>query len=278
MLISLVQTSQDRRKELIFFVESLNAQERVKLKDIQLIFIDQGENRDIFDKLDKRIELTYIKTKHCSLSHARNIGLKYVKGQYIGFPDDDCWYEPETLKLVLQYLQQGKYQGVTGKGTNENGIPTSIFPNSSSELTVEKRCAAISYTIFLKFCPDIKFDEIMGVGSPYNIGAGEETDYLLMHMEKYKYRIFYDPLISIHHPTSNIYDKKTILSRSYSYARGAGYLMQKHKFSIAYKIKQFVRPIGGMIIHILKGDYFSFRKSYLIFKGRLEGYFFRIKK
>lgn len=274
-MISLVQTSQNRVKELLRYVESLNAQENIDFSKIQLIFVDQGDCKEAFKNLNPQIHFVYIKYKPSSLSHARNVGLGYVKGEYIAFPDDDCWYEKDTLFRILQYLEGGSYQGVSGKGTNEKSELTSIFPKKAALLTAQKRCAAISYTLFFKYDSSLIFDEDMGVGSPYNIGAGEETDYLLSLMEKRNYRIYYDPSIIIHHPTSDIYDKDSILKRSYSYARGAGYLMQKHSFPISYKIKQFIRPLGGIIVHFLKFDFFACHKSYLILKGRLEGYNWR---
>lgn len=274
-MLSLIQTSQNRRKELLRFIDSLNNQENIDFSNIQLIFLDQDSNKELFDCLNSKVDFTYIQIPPSSLSHARNIGLKYVKGEYIAFPDDDCWYEKNTICQVVKLLESGKYQGITGKGTDEKGELTSIFPQKASLLTRQKRCAAISYTLFLKYDASILFDENMGVGSPYGIGAGEETDYLLSLMEKRNYRIYYDPSIIIHHPTSDIYDKDSILKRSYSYARGAGYLMQKHSFPISYKIKQFIRPLGGIIIHFLKFDFFACHKSYLILKGRLEGYNWR---
>lgn len=120
-MISLIQTSQNRKEELKRFVNSINKLKGINFSDIQLIFIDQEDNKEIFENLNSNILFTYIKYHHCSLSHARNIGLKYVKGDYVGFPDDDCWYEPDTLSRVLNYLESGKYQGITGKGTNEKG-------------------------------------------------------------------------------------------------------------------------------------------------------------
>ena len=275
-MISLIQTSQTRKEELKRFVNSINKLKGINFSDIQLIFIDQEDNKEIFENLNSNILFTYIKYHHCSLSHARNIGLKYVKGDYVGFPDDDCWYEPDTLSRVLNYLESGKYQGITGKGTNEKGELTSIFPNTAAELTITKRCAAISYTIFFKYCPNLQFDEIMGVGSSYNIGSGEETDYLLTLMEKYSYKIYYDPNISIHHPTDSIYDKNIILKRIYSYARGSGYLTRKHSFSIFYFLKQILRPSIGLIVNFFKMDFFSCHKSFLNIKGRIEGYFFKL--
>ena len=272
MMLSLVQTSQNRRQELIRFINSLNNQISIDLSQIQLIFIDQGDNLDLFGKLNPQIKFDYIKYHLCSLSHARNIGLCHVTGEFIGFPDDDCWYESDTLCRVLEYLKDGTYQGITGMGTDENGKLTSVFPNQAAQLTITNRCAAISYTVFFKFDKNIKFDEDMGVGSPFNIGAGEETDYLLSLMEQRMYKVFYDPAISIHHPTNDIYDKSSVLRKSYSYARGAGYLIKKHRFPLLYILKQYVRPFGGIIVNFFKMDMFSCKKSFLILKGRIEGY------
>lgn len=277
--LSLVQTSQNRQMELERFVKNLNNQVNIDFSNIQLIFIDQGENRNVFDKLNSQIEFQYIKSNRCSLSHARNIGLEYVKGIYVGFPDDDCWYEPETLKKVLAILEKGEYQGVTGKGTNENGELTSVFPSKASELTKTKRCAAISYTIFLKFNNAICFDENIGVGSPYNLGSGEETDYLLTLMEKYNYRIIYNPDLCIHHPTTRqVLDEKNANMKTYSYARGAGYLMKKHNFPLSYKLRMFGRPLAGLFVNLIMFRKYEFNKSWYNFKGRIEGYMFNLKE
>ena len=49
-MLSLVQTSQNRRQELIRFINSLNKQIGIDFSQIQLIFIDQGDNLDLFGK------------------------------------------------------------------------------------------------------------------------------------------------------------------------------------------------------------------------------------
>ena len=275
--LSLVQTSQDRGLELKRFVDSFNRQTNIDFKEIQLIFYDQGDNREIFDSLNQQAKFDYIKGNRCSLSKARNLCLPYVKGKFIAFPDDDCWYETDTLSEALKILKKGEYDGVTGKGMNENGVLTSIFPDKSATLTRERRCGAISYTLFFKFCPEMRFDEAIGVGSPYNIGAGEETDYLLSLMEKYDYRVYYDSELIIHHPILSESDnKERLLNKCYSYARGSGFLMQKHKFSLRYKLRMFIRPLIGMIVYLLKGNLFLFKRSYYNLRGRWEGYYFKI--
>ncbi|MCQ2588780.1 MAG: glycosyltransferase family 2 protein, partial [Treponema sp.] len=233
--------------------------------------------KSAFDNLNPLIKFTYVKTEHCSLSHARNLGLPLVEGEYVCFPDDDCWYEPDTLKKALEILQDGVYQIISGMGTNEKGIPTSIFPQNSSEITSEKRCAAISYTMFFKYMGTVFFDENMGVGSPYNLGAGEETDYMLTLMETHSYKAYYDVSLVVHHPVqTDVYGKQHMLNKFYSYSRGAGYLIKKHRFSKKYVFFQYFRPFGGIVVNLLKFRIYDAKKSYSILKGKMEGFTFRI--
>ena len=277
MILSLIQTSQNRNKELARFVDSLNKQQDVDFAQLQLIFIDQGDNKDVFEQLNQQITFTYVKTEKCSLSHARNLGLPLVQGEYVGFPDDDCWYEPNTIIEALNILRKGEYQAVSGKGTNENGLLTSAFPEMPAKITSTNRCAAISYTMFFKYEKNVLFDENMGVGSPFNIGAGEETDYMLHLMEQYDFKVFYEPEIVVHHPKqSDVYDKEFMLKKYYSYSRGAGYLIKKHSFSFFYKLCQFGRPLCGIFVNLLMMRVYEARRSYYMFKGKLEGFLFVI--
>ena len=277
--VSLIQTSQNRRYELKRFIVSLASQAYIDLKEVQLIFIDQEDNKDIIEPIGELVDLKIIKSSHCSLSHARNLGLPFVKGEIVGFPDDDCWYEIDTLKKVIDFFEKNKkYSGLTGKGLNENDILTHVCPIAPQEVTSEKRCAAISYTMFFRYCKDVRFNEDIGVGSPYNLGAGEETDYMLQLMEQQKFRIYYAPSIIVRHPALIDYpDKSMLLKKTYSYSRGAGYLMKLHNFSLTYYVRSFLRPLGGIIIYALKFDLYKVKKYTLVIKGLLEGFCFTKK-
>lgn len=277
--ISLIQTSQNRRNELTRFVNSLTVQKNIDFNRIQLIFVDQENNGDIFKPLDGIVELKIIKTEHCSLSHARNLALPFVKGDVVCFPDDDCWYEADTLYKVICFFEfHPEYDGVSGIGLNENNILTHVFPAKAQGITSENRCAAISYTMFYRFQDAVRFNEDIGVGSSYNLGAGEETDYMLNLMEKYNYKMFYDPNIVVHHPApSDCCDKKGMLKKRYSYSRGAGYLMRLHKFSVRYCVRSFIRPFGGACIYCLRGDFYKMKMYMYIIKGLIEGYYFKKK-
>lgn len=276
--LTLIQTSQNRRYELERFLFSLEKQKNVQLCELQYIFVDQGNNADLFGNINKEIDFYYIKTNYCSLSHARNIALPHVKGKYVCFPDDDCWYEDNTIYNVLSFLEvHNEYQGVSGIGYNENGVLTHVFPSQSSIITKENRCAAISYTMFFKYESSIKFDEYLGVGSPLKLGAGEETDYMLQLIEKFDYHFYYNIDIIVHHPASSDYeDKNKLLEKRYLYSRGAGYLMRKHKFSIRYYFRSFYRPFGALILYFFSGDKYKSYNYYLVLKGLLEGFFTKI--
>lgn len=270
-MLSLVQTSRDRRFELKRFLDTLNAQVGIDFKEIQLIFIDQGDNRDIFREINSEIDFEYIKTAPCSLSKARNIGLKYVKGEYVGFPDDDCWYEPDTLSKVFSLLHS-KYDGVVCYGSDENNKPTNSFAQYSQKISKYNRCGALSYTIFLKYLKELSFDENLGVGSAQKFLSGEETDYLLMFLGKSSYEVYYSREIIVHHPSAktDYFDSET--KKMYYYARGYGYLMRKHSFPLRLMMKAFCRPFCSIVVYTICFKFAKANRSWNILKGRLEGY------
>lgn len=276
-MLSLIQTSRDRRSELIRFIASLNSQKDIDFKELQFIFIDQGNNKCCFDELNSDIHFVYVQIIPCSLSHARNIALSYVQGEYVCFPDDDCWYEPDTLSKVLSKLEKG-IDGVIAKGTNEKGELTNTFPNKHQLVSKKDRCGAISYTMFVRYQKQLFFDEYLGIGTQYGLGSGEETDYLLYLLEKYDYTIEYFPDIVVHHPCFVTQMNSQILQKAYLYARGFGYLMRKHKFSFLYIVKKIVKPFGGTVLFFILGKVGRSKYSYNILKGRIEGLFFSRKR
>lgn len=270
-MLSLVQTSRARAFELKRFLDSLNAQVGIDFKDIQLIFIDQGDNREIFRDINSEIDFEYIKTTPCSLSKARNVGLKYVKCEYVGFPDDDCWYEPDTLSKVFSLLH-GKYDGVVCYGSDENNKPTNSFAQYSQKISKYNHCGAISYTIFLKFIKELSFDENLGVGSSHKFLSGEETDYLIKFIENSSSDVFYSRDICVHHPLakSDYFDSET--KKAYYYARGRGYLLRKHSYPFILKFKALCRPVVGILFYSICLKLRKAKRSWNILKGRLDGY------
>lgn len=277
MNITLILTSRDRKTELKRVVDSLNIQNSIDYKKIQLIFVDQEDNKTIFYNLNPRIDFLYIRYHKCSLSEARNQALPYVKNDIICFVDDDAWYDNNTFMTVEQFLDLG-YDGVFGIVQNEKNIHVSVFPSQAQQLSYTNHCGAMSASMFIKFDPSLRFDENIGVGSPYNLGSGEETDYLLTYMEKHPdFNFFFTPEIVVRHPAPKLCADESYFIKNYSYARGFGYVLRKHrKLPLLYKLKQLIRPLGGLIIYSFTNGQKA-KKSFYLLKGRLEGFFYTVR-
>lgn len=79
--------------------------------EFELIVIDDGSKTEIaeyiddFAKRDRRFQVHHI--KNSGVSHARNLGLKFAKGEYVTFCDsDDALKEnflQHSLKICLNY-------------------------------------------------------------------------------------------------------------------------------------------------------------------------------
>lgn len=276
--LAFVQTSQTRRAELERFIDSLIRQKGIDFSDLQYIFVDQGDHRECFVNLPSEIHFCYLQSDPCSLSKARNIGLRQVTSEYVCFPDDDCWYEPDTLRKVLACLTEPGVDGIVGKGTDEQGKPTNAFGKVPAKVTKFRRQGTISYTLFVRFMPDLFFDEHIGVGTTYGLNSGEETDYLLNLLEQYRLNIEYHPEIIVHHPSLQKLSGKHALEKIYTYARGAGYLMKKHRFPVGYVLKELSRPLCGALVYGMSFRFLRANCSFHTFRGRLEGWRFNEKK
>jgi glycosyltransferase involved in cell wall biosynthesis len=77
-------------------------------QDFELIIIDDGSKDDvqsfIRDLIDPRIK--YLETEHLGVSHARNIGIKQAKGNYICFLDSDDYYLSNHLAVLSQKITE----------------------------------------------------------------------------------------------------------------------------------------------------------------------------
>lgn len=272
-MISLIQTSQNRIEDLQRYVNSLNAQENIDFSQIQLIFVDQGNCKEAFKELNPLIRFTYVKYKPSSLSHVRNVGLDLAVGDYVSFPDDDCWYAKDTLSKALEELK--KHDGLLIKATNEKGIPLANFPKDNQSATLFNHCNACSICIFLRFDKNIRFDENIGVGSPYGLASGEETDYLI-HFIKQCQDVVFDKDILIHHPIGKTTFFASDLEKAYKYARGNGYLMKKNHYPLNIVVYSLLRPLVGVVWYLCKFNVLQSKRSFYLLKGRLEGLFFQL--
>ena len=283
MKFSLILCTVDRDKEVEEFLKSLSTQ---TYKNFELIVIDQ--NRDdrvklIVERYRSLFPIKYFNVDFRGLSKARNYGLRYVEGDIVAFPDDDCKYPPNLLETVKELFEEKKdYEIITGISLDEHTKNPSIgrWIDKNSEIKCTNILqTATSFTIFIKFKREeiLFFDEKLGVGSEF--GSAEEMDYLFRLLKKGFKGFYYPEKVYVFHPQKGVsFASKKDRERAYYYGLGLGAFFKKHflkgkNLCLFYPfIRLFlIRPIGGMLLGLLKLDINMFLYYGNVFIGRWNG-------
>lgn len=125
MLVSAIITTHNRRELCKRALESVFSQ---TYPDIECILVDdasdEGPNPEWEE--DQRISYIYIpKSESTGGNHARNVGIKAAKGDYVAFLDDDDYWRPGKTESQVRLLQEKKCKLVTcgiAYEIMENGI------------------------------------------------------------------------------------------------------------------------------------------------------------
>lgn len=81
------------------------------MKDIEIIIVNDGStNTDTLDFLKNLIapQTNVINQKNLGLGGARNTGIKYATGKYIGFLDSDDWVDSNFYERLYNACEQNK--------------------------------------------------------------------------------------------------------------------------------------------------------------------------
>lgn len=270
MIFSLITATVGRVEEIRTLCNSLFQQ---TFKDFELYIVDQNEHRlveSIVNDFKNELVIHYIRNAQKGLSLNRNIALREATGMFIGFPDDDCYYAPDTLEKV--YASFEKDHNALFVATSTYGIKTKQPQHTSLrdklyKQDVLKTC--ISYNIFVRN-NSIMFDERLGVGTYFS--SGEETDYLYAQFKtKRDYGVFCKEA-SVYHPETFLLDSKVELNKIYRYSIGFAAL-QKKDWLVRHDNRAFVvylyylfRAFCGML---LIRNFDKHRKS---FTGKIVGF------
>lgn len=91
-----------------FIKNSLNSALTQMLKDIEVIVINDGgvDIKSIIDGFNDSRVRYFSLDKHLGVSRARNIGIMNAKGKYISYLDDDDFFFPNHLAILVSFLEQ----------------------------------------------------------------------------------------------------------------------------------------------------------------------------
>jgi glycosyltransferase involved in cell wall biosynthesis len=278
MKFSLIMATYGRDTVLLDFFESLKNQDH---GNFELIVVDQNPD-DRVEKICERcswFEIKYFKTDQQNLSHARNIGLKHASGDIIAFPDDDCTYPPDLLsKVNLRFVENPEFAVLTGTQVDTQTRKKVSWSLPAPCIVTKKNMLRTGNSIglFVKAdqAPLIRFDEQFGIGGAF--GSAEESDYRFRLLTS-GLKGYYCPSIEIYHLDDA--SGKASADKYYSYSLGLGAYFKKHLFwgrqwsLIGTCLNLFItRPIGGMLVSLIRLDLSLFARYKAIFMGRLRGF------
>jgi glycosyltransferase involved in cell wall biosynthesis len=263
----LVAATIGRTAELERLLESLRAQTHTGFR---VVVVDQNADDRVEPVIGRSgLDVLHLRSKP-GLSRARNVALAHLTRDVVAFPDDDCTYPPDLLERVARRLEhEPDVDGLTGRGADEAGRSSPSWEDEPATLTAGNLWnRAISYTIFLRRALVERLgplDERLGLGSGEPWSSGEEIDYLLRALARGA-RIEYDPSLVVHHAVGA--DDARIGFRD---GASVGYLMRKHGYPARTAARMLVRPVGGALVSVGRGDLGRARYYAATFRGRLRG-------
>ena len=235
---SLIVATIDRTHELSLLLRSLAGQQ---MRDFELIVVDQNSDDRVSRLLEEFAARTaeqeresFIPVKHLrckpGLSRARNLGLAHSAGDILAFPDDDCWYQSDTLKNVNTWFDQHNEYGILSVGCRdeEGQISGNRWWQSECDLKwINIFRTSGTCTFFVRrprgTIPP-QFDESLGPGAGTKFGCGEDTDFLLTLLSC-GIRGRFQSVLHIGHPRRNgLVDAR----RAEGYGGGWGRVLAKH--------------------------------------------------
>jgi glycosyltransferase involved in cell wall biosynthesis len=278
MKFSLIMGTYGRAEVIRHFLNSLNEQ---TYRDFELIIIDQNPDNHVAQICEPymgELKINILRTDKRGLARARNIGLSHICGDIIAFPDDDCQYPPELLSNVHEFfLNNPNYSILTTSAFDKKKSQCySWFCKEPGELEAKKILRmCTSFGIFIKRNTSlIRFDEQFGVGSLF--GSAEEVDYVLRLLQKGN-RGYYQSNFQVYHNQRDIENMSS--KEVYQYSLGLGAYLKKHccfgqKLSLVDVTINLVivRPIGAILLAILKADFKKLKWHWARFKGRIRGF------
>jgi glycosyltransferase involved in cell wall biosynthesis len=271
--ISLILATVGRTDQLDRLFDTLAAQ---TFSNFEVVVVDQNSDDRLAPHLERAkslgITIRYLQHSPPNLAAARNAGIDIAKGNWIGFPDDDCWYDARLLERVAaRYACADKPEGIIVRWVEQSEQPM-LASNLSWERSRAFRDIPVS-SITL-FCQRDLFEKIGGFDARLGVGqwfgAGEETDLVLRALHSGAF-FTHEPLAEVHHAFASAQlpsNRQARLALRHR-ARGTGALYAKHRLPTWVIARGLAAPV---IRPLLKGAFGTdLAEGCVIMLGRLDG-------
>jgi glycosyltransferase involved in cell wall biosynthesis len=271
--ISAVIATYRRKDELVRLFDSMV---KNNIAELEAIVVDQNQDGlldDVIEQYRSRLDILHLKMTEANQSKARNYGASKAKYPVVCFPDDDCWFEEDSLVKVQSFFDQSASTDILVINWKQNPV----VHTGSSTLTKTEIFSfrAVGYVTYVLFFNSGIFQKLGGfletIGIGQYIGGGEDSE-LTFRAARQNLNIYYRADIAVNHKYIPILsrDLNTIRARQ----RAMGLMYAK------YEVPKFV-VFKGLTAPLLKMAFcMSKRKAmeyYNMFIGRKEGFVYGLK-
>lgn len=238
--IDLLVATIGRANELDRLFTSLEGQ---SYKNFRILLADQNPPGYLGNMLARHPGLPITRTMlpPQGVSVARNVLLEQAKADIIVFPDDDCWYAPDTLERVRETFAAYPFCGaLLGVWTSSPDVYASGVPEGSVSRAGLFQLAGTCVQFYRREAvTGLRFDPLLGPGTGLPYGCGEDTDYLLYAYARTEVRRY--AKIRVFHPSPK--EIQPSPQKVASYAAGRMYLLKKHGFSWLFMLFNVLYPL-----------------------------------
>lgn len=249
----------------------LTSLEQQTCTDFHIYLADQNAPGTLDAMLQKHedLQITRILLPSRGVSVARNALLSLVREEdIIVFPDDDCWYTPDTLAQVVEAFRRHPETGaVMGRSFSQPSAAPAVGQDSRvSQIGTFKNGETYLQFFRAEVVKDLRFDPRLGPGTGLPYGCGEDTDYLLeAHKRAPVWRC---PSIRVFHPSPDTHVPSD--AKIASYAAGRMFLLKKHAFPLWFRCANVLYPLCMLPLDALRKGRKAARYRWRMFVERLR--------
>ncbi|HEY8606317.1 MAG TPA: glycosyltransferase family A protein [Noviherbaspirillum sp.] len=271
-LLSLIVATVGRTTELASLFASLRAQ---TWRHFEVIVVDQNPDDRLRPVLASgcgpSIVIRHLRLQPANLSLARNAGLDLASGEWVGFPDDDCCYRPDTLERLASHFD-GR-QAMSGVAARWDELIDAATPRSRLTWARSRTFRDVPCPSFTLFFHRRLFDRIGGfdprLGVGQRFGAGEETDLVLRALRAGAH-IDFEPAAIVSHPLKEPVPGTASRRAERLRASGAGALYRKHALPPWVILRGLLAPVIRPLSRGRFGEELAL--GYAVTRGRLDGW------
>lgn len=238
--VSAIICTRNRASSLKRTLLAMSAVDLDGVDDFELLIIDNGsadQTKDVAEAFVKTapFRVEYLLEKTSGLSFARNRGLAAARGNLIMFTDDDCFVEPDWVKVAVGIFAGDLLRLVGGRvelfNKDHLSLVTKTLPTRETMASLGQLFGFLhgANMAFGRAVMDRigLFDVRLGAGT--RLQAAEDIDFVCRAFIN-GVPVTYEPALIVHHDHGRSGDEEAYrMMRGYSI--GAGAMLVKHLFA-----------------------------------------------